>query len=89
MPMVAASSVEVVSTARAQRMHRRISTEATCDRGTATESMLIRGADADVLERSESDEEQDDDDSKWRLAGRSGIMGVVAEDAASMCFISQ
>lgn len=52
MPMVLASSVDVASTARAQRMHRRISTEAT---GRWLLSML---------KRYPGEEEEDDDDAE-------------------------
>lgn len=73
MPMLEASSVEVASTARAQRMQRSSTTEAT---GWAMMgSMLRRGAD-DVLERSESEDEQEEDDSKCWVGGREDIVVI-------------
>lgn len=57
MPLELTSSVDVVSTDRAQRRHRSTSTETT---GLVDESMLCRTEDADpVLEISESDDEYD------------------------------
>jgi len=67
--MLEASSVLVASTARAQRMHRSSTTEAT---GRAMVSM--RRDDAD--ERSESEEEQDEEDSKCWLGGRVDIVAI-------------
>jgi hypothetical protein len=61
MPMLLASSVDVASTARAQRMHRKISTEAT---GRWLESMLMRYPEEETVEveRCESEEEDLDED---------------------------
>lgn len=76
MPMLETSSVEVASTARAQRMQRSSMTEAT---GRATMvSMLRRGAEEedDELERSESEDEQEEDDSKCWVGGRDDIVCI-------------
>ena len=60
MPLELGSSVDTISTARAQRMHRSTSTWTT---GRWTESMLCRyELPPDELDRSESDAEYDDDD---------------------------
>lgn len=63
MPVELTSSVEVASTERAQRMHRRTSTEAM---GRCTESMLYRYpaacADDEVEETSESEDDEEADE---------------------------
>jgi len=61
MPLELTSSVDVVSTDRAQRRQRRTSTDTT---GLVDESMLCRTDDVDLEpdEISESDEEYDDVD---------------------------
>lgn len=63
MPMELASSVEVASTARAQRIQRRTSTEAT---GRVTVSMLVLYpvATDDDDERSESEDEHEEEEPK-------------------------
>lgn len=69
MPMELASSVDVASTERAHRIQRRTSTEAT---GICTVSMPAETADDD--ERSVSEEEQEEDESRCWLGGRDGIL---------------
>lgn len=59
MPLWLASSVDVVSTDRAQRRQRSTSTETT---GLADAFLLRRPVEPDRVERSESDDEYDDEE---------------------------
>ena len=76
MPVELTSSVEVASTARAQRMQRRTSTEATGR--VAVESMLCRkpATEVESMDASESDDEEEEEETNDLLAGRLGMMQV-------------
>lgn len=74
MPMVLMSSVDVVSTARAQRMQRSTSTEALARGRLGAASMLFR---EESMERSESEEEADDDEADEGEGEANWLLGMV------------